>query len=131
MGEFHWYVSAYRLSFEDFSKGGEAGPLCKDEDELASMFRVVFKANLTHTMADDLFNRVNEIMEHYKEVEPEQVQVETPAELDEITPMSSRQSLLAGARNSRNSVSVRRAMSVRKSMLNDSTMNFSNQHAAC
>ena len=66
VGEFHWYVSAYRLSFEDFSKGGEARALCGDEPKTASMFRVVFKSNLTRSMAEDLFARLNEIVENYK-----------------------------------------------------------------
>jgi hypothetical protein len=67
VGEFHWYVGAYRLSFEDFTKGGESGPLCKDESAVASMFRVVFKSNLTMSMADDLFNRIVELIDHWKD----------------------------------------------------------------
>jgi len=67
VGEFHWYVGAYRLSFEDFSKGGESEPLCKDEPADTSMFRVVFKSNLTMSMADDLFNRVVELVNHWKD----------------------------------------------------------------
>ena len=66
ISEFHWYVSAYHLSFEDFGKGGITGPLCKDEDSSASMFRVVFKSNLTLVLAEDLFRRISDIMEHVK-----------------------------------------------------------------
>ena len=69
MVRFHWYVSAYHLSFEDFSRDGASTALCKDEEKSASMFRVVFKSNLTHQMADDLFHRLAEIMQHVKEME--------------------------------------------------------------
>eukprot|EP00522_Entomoneis_paludosa_P011879 CAMPEP_0172439058 /NCGR_PEP_ID=MMETSP1065-20121228/169_1 /TAXON_ID=265537 /ORGANISM="Amphiprora paludosa, Strain CCMP125" /LENGTH=538 /DNA_ID=CAMNT_0013187685 /DNA_START=93 /DNA_END=1709 /DNA_ORIENTATION=- len=64
IGEFHWYVGAYYLSFEDFSKGGKLGPLCSDESVKSSMFRVVFKSNLTHSLAHDLINRMKEVMAH-------------------------------------------------------------------
>lgn len=67
VGEFHWYIGAYRLSFEDFTKGGEAAPLCKDEPIDASMFRVVFKSNLSKRLADDLFTHLLEIIDHWKE----------------------------------------------------------------
>mmetsp|Transcript_15733 Transcript_15733/g.34031 ORF Transcript_15733/g.34031 Transcript_15733/m.34031 type:complete len:116 (+) Transcript_15733:2219-2566(+) len=71
MVQFHWYVSAYHLSFEDFGKDGAnaSTALCKDEEKSASMFRVVFKSNLTQVMAEDLFHRLAEIMQHVKEVE--------------------------------------------------------------
>mmetsp|Transcript_20554 Transcript_20554/g.56738 ORF Transcript_20554/g.56738 Transcript_20554/m.56738 type:complete len:547 (-) Transcript_20554:863-2503(-) len=64
IGEFHWYVGAYYLSFEDFSRGGTLAPLCSDESVQSSMFRVVFKSNLTHSLSNDLFGRLKEVMEH-------------------------------------------------------------------
>ena len=67
IAEFHWYVSAYRFSFEDFSKGGELGSICKDEPARSSMFRVVFKSNLTHVMMNDLCNRLDEVVHHLQQ----------------------------------------------------------------
>ena len=66
IGEFHWYVGAYYLSFEDFSQDGKLAPLCSDEPMSASMFRVVFKSNLTHVLCKDLFRRLHEVMNHFK-----------------------------------------------------------------
>ena len=69
MGEFHWYVGAYFLSFEDFSNHGKLAPLCSDEPMSASMFRVVFKSNLTHVMAKDLYRRLKEVLDHFRKEE--------------------------------------------------------------
>ena len=66
IGEFHWYVGAYKLSYEDFSKDGALAPLCGDEPIQASMFRVVFKSNLTHSLAKDLLRRLKEVMDHLR-----------------------------------------------------------------
>mmetsp|Transcript_6070 Transcript_6070/g.7839 ORF Transcript_6070/g.7839 Transcript_6070/m.7839 type:complete len:539 (-) Transcript_6070:115-1731(-) len=66
ISEFHWYVGAYYLSFEDFSKDGKLGPLCSDEPVKSSMFRVVFKSNLTHSLAHDLMNRLKEVLHHFR-----------------------------------------------------------------
>jgi len=67
VGEFHWYIGAYHLSFEDFGNGGAIAPFCKDEPVEASMFRVVFKSNLTLAMAEDLVERIEDLCDHYKE----------------------------------------------------------------
>ncbi|KAL7573185.1 hypothetical protein ACA910_018845 [Epithemia clementina (nom. ined.)] len=69
MGEFHWYVGAYFLSFEDFSKDGQLTPLCSDEPVSSSMFRVVFKSNLTHVLSKDLFRRLKEVLGHFRQDE--------------------------------------------------------------
>jgi len=93
VSEFHWYVSAYHLSFEDFGKGGVVGPLCKDESADASMFRVVFKSNLTHVLADDLFSRIKEIMDHVEEIESESNEdtiASLPSKVDATRPISIR-----------------------------------------
>lgn len=66
ISEYQWYVCAYHLSFEDFSKGKVTGPLCKGEPTSASMFRVVFKSNLTYAMAEDLLEHIAKIMDHVK-----------------------------------------------------------------
>jgi len=113
-------VSAYRLSFEDFSKGGESSELCKDEPQTASMFRVVFKSNLTRSMADDLFARLNEIVETYKD------------EDEDDDPM-------IGSADDRRKLfrSVRGAMSMRERLSFSQSVNaknwkpYSNSHAAC
>jgi glutamate decarboxylase len=132
VAEFHWYVSAYRLSFEDFSKGGVTGPLCKDEPEFASMFRVVFKSNLTHSMADDLFKRLNDVIEHFKEESKCSLgsSVIAPPRVSDIAPLPvSERPKLGGGRNAK-------AMSLREfTMSRHSSISglkpFSNQHAAC
>lgn len=97
VNEFHWYVGAYRLSFEDFSKDGEMGPLCKDEPMAASMFRVVFKSNLTVSMADDLFERLIECVEHWKDEAADEGSDQAPT----MKVMSMRQTLLTKARSSK------------------------------
>jgi len=107
VGEFHWYVSAYHLSFEDFSDGAKVKPLCKDEPASASMFRVVFKSNLTQALADNLFIHISEIMEHLKLEEPAHESKEHAA---------------------RNVTSIRRAMAIRKK---STKKEHTNRHAAC
>eukprot|EP00536_Pseudo-nitzschia_multiseries_P016492 jgi/Psemu1/263672/estExt_Genewise1Plus.C_11290003 len=129
MAEFHWYVSAYHLSFEDFGKGS-VSPLCKDEEKNASMFRVVFKSNLTHQMADDLFNRLAEVMEHIKEVEqPEKEEVE------EDLKEEPRQKLFVGVKRKSTFISAAEIFTVRQSMSfrqsKSENLVFGNQHAAC
>jgi len=69
--EFHWYVSAYHLSFEDYSNDEKLTPLCSDEETSASMFRVVVKSNLTHYLANDLFLKLEEVVAHLKEYQDE------------------------------------------------------------
>mmetsp|Transcript_24096 Transcript_24096/g.34528 ORF Transcript_24096/g.34528 Transcript_24096/m.34528 type:complete len:100 (-) Transcript_24096:2128-2427(-) len=58
------YVSGYSLEFEDFSKGstGAISPLCSDEPETSTMFRVVVKSNLTMTLAVNLVKRIQQVM---------------------------------------------------------------------
>ena len=113
VSEFHWYVSAYHLSFEDFGMGGKVGPLCKDEPASASMFRVVFKSNLTTVLAEDLFARICEVMDHVKEIKAEN----TSKKAGDI-------------------ISIRRAIEKRVSekmdtVLNKATKTFANAHKAC
>jgi len=67
VGEFHWYVGAYHLSFEDFGNGGVESAFCSDEPKSASMFRVVFKSNLTLSLCEDLTSRIDEVITHLKE----------------------------------------------------------------
>eukprot|EP00590_Aulacoseira_subarctica_P008963 CAMPEP_0172437214 /NCGR_PEP_ID=MMETSP1064-20121228/72135_1 /TAXON_ID=202472 /ORGANISM="Aulacoseira subarctica , Strain CCAP 1002/5" /LENGTH=547 /DNA_ID=CAMNT_0013185665 /DNA_START=57 /DNA_END=1700 /DNA_ORIENTATION=+ len=64
LSEYHWYVSGYSLEFEDFSKGstGAISPLCSDEPETSTMFRVVVKSNLTMTLAVNLVKRIQQVM---------------------------------------------------------------------
>jgi len=129
VGEFHWYVGAYRLSFEDFTKGeAEPGPLCKDEPEDASMFRVVFKSNLTMSMADDLFSRLVELIDHWK-IEAKDEDGDT-FQVDVATDKRG-----AFKKQKKRYVSMREAMQRRSSM--NSATNFkgpqpySNGHSAC
>jgi glutamate decarboxylase len=123
IAEFHWYVSAYHLSFEDYTKGGMSGPLCKDEPADATMFRVVFKSNLTTYLADDLFRRITEIMDHVKAIEsPKVTEGETK---EEVRPSS----IVATVRAV---ISVQKAMAAhdhKLSMAGEKA--FINQHAAC
>ena len=57
----HWYVSGYKLSFENpITKATE--PLFKDEKLSASMFRVVCKSNLTAPLAQDLIVHINDVL---------------------------------------------------------------------
>jgi len=67
VGEYHWYVGAYHLSFEDFGNGGVVSAFCSDEPKSASMFRVVFKSNLTLALCEDLTSRIDEVITHFKE----------------------------------------------------------------
>jgi len=67
VGEYHWYVGAYHLSFEDFGNGGVVSAFCSDEPKSASMFRVVFKSNLTLSLCEDLTSRIDEVITHFKE----------------------------------------------------------------
>mmetsp|Transcript_25313 Transcript_25313/g.69783 ORF Transcript_25313/g.69783 Transcript_25313/m.69783 type:complete len:136 (+) Transcript_25313:2502-2909(+) len=135
MVEFHWYVSAYHLSFEDFGRGRVSTALCKDEQKNASMFRVVFKSNLTHQMADDLFNRLAEVMEHIKEVERSEAEAEDEDEdNDEFQGEPDAKRFFSRNRNSvfisaREILTVRQSMSFRESQTGD--MLFRNQHSAC
>jgi len=68
VGEYHWYVGAYHLSFEDFGNGGVLAPFCSDEPKEASMFRVVFKSNLTLALCEDLTSRIVDVIDHLKEI---------------------------------------------------------------
>jgi hypothetical protein len=130
VGEFHWYVGAYRLSFEDFTKGGESGPLCKDEPADASMFRVVFKSNLTMSMADDLFNRVIELIDHWK---GEVKDAEDTFQLD-VAP--DKRDTFKNQKQGKMSMSVREAMAVKRRVSMTSARGSfriptANGHAAC
>jgi len=133
MVEFHWYVSAYHLSFEDFGRGRVSTALCKDEEKNASMFRVVFKSNLTHQMADDLFNRLAEVMEHIKEVERSEAEAEDKDEFqgepDAKRFFSRNRKSVFISVSAREILTVRQSMSFRESQTGD--MVFRNQHSAC
>ena len=115
MAAFHWYVSAYRLSFEDYSQGGIVGPLCKDEPKTAAMFRVVFKSNLTRMLAANLFERLNEVVETWKEEHRKKVST-----LENVAP-EDRSTI-------RSALSHQRRSSVRALM---HTQKETNVHAAC
>jgi hypothetical protein len=127
VGEFHWYVGAYRLSFEDFSKGGESRPLCMDEPADTSMFRVVFKSNLTMSMADDLFNRVVELVDHWKDEAKDE-----DRDTFQLDVASDRRG--AFKKQGRRAMSMREAIQ-RRSMYSATSFKgsqpYSNGHAAC
>jgi len=65
LGEFHWYVGAYHLSYENFVTD-KIDPLCSDEPCESSMFRVVFKSNLTYALSTDLIERFEEVVKHMR-----------------------------------------------------------------
>jgi len=114
ISEFHWYVSAYRLSFEDFGNGGKVEPLCKDKPSSASMFRVVFKSNLTVTLAENLYDTISDVIEHIKEQEGEAKTKEDESDTAAIA------------------MTIRKAMDLRSKQLRKKKINtLSNQHAAC
>ena len=87
------------------------------------MFRVVFKSNLTHVLAEDLFFRISEIIDHIKEIESDVTESEAKTE--------KRPDLLAV----RTMTSVRSSMVTRKNELRRKSRRnldtFSNEHAAC
>lgn len=87
------------------------------------MFRVVFKSNLTHVLAEDLFFRISEIINHIKEIESEVAESDAKIE--------NRPGLLAV----RTMTSVRSSMVMRKNELRRKSRRnlntFSNEHAAC
>ncbi len=116
-------MSAYRLSFEDFTKGGKTGPLCKDELSSASMFRVVFKSNLTQVLAEDLFCRISEIVDHIKDIESDVAGNE-----DKID--TNREILAARAMTSFRGSMVMRKSEIRRKSRKNSDL-FTNEHAAC
>ena len=115
------------MAFEDFSKGGVSRPLCKDVPASASMLRVVFKSNLTHAMADDLYNHINDIMDHYKEVEPKIVEKRNcMLQLNAIRGQVERSS----NNNFSDISSVRKAMEERRASAR-ATHIRTNSHTAC
>lgn len=60
-------MSVYRFYFEDFSKGGELGSICKDAPAHCFMFRVFFKSKLTHIRENDLCKRLDEVLHHFQQ----------------------------------------------------------------
>ena len=69
VAEFHWYVSAYSLSFENVAEDDKLDMLCSDIDHKACMFRIVVKANLTQYLAQDLvteFDKALELLDHMR-----------------------------------------------------------------
>jgi glutamate decarboxylase len=62
LAESHWYVSGYHLSFDDFTNHGQLDSLLEDAPTNASMFRVVVKANLTMSLAEDLADHIDKVI---------------------------------------------------------------------
>ena len=62
VAEFHWYVSAYALSFENYAADEKLEMLCGDIDHNATMFRIVVKSNLTLYLAQDLICKLDEVL---------------------------------------------------------------------
>ena len=64
LSEAHWYVSGYSLGFEDPSNHNEElEDLFTDVDKDDTMFRIVVKSNLTMGLAEDLTNKLEEVLE--------------------------------------------------------------------
>lgn len=63
VAEFHWYVSAYALSFENGAEDDKLDMLCSDIDHTAMMFRIVVKSNLTQYLAQDLVTEFDKALE--------------------------------------------------------------------
>ena len=62
ISEHHWYVSGYRMGFEDpITKVTK--PLFNDQNEIKTMFRVVVKSNINNTMVENLLNSFKESLE--------------------------------------------------------------------
>lgn len=62
LSESHWYVCGYKLSYENYMKDGEEDSLFTDEDQEATMFRVVVKSNLTAALANNLIKAFEEVL---------------------------------------------------------------------
>mmetsp|Transcript_96577 Transcript_96577/g.249708 ORF Transcript_96577/g.249708 Transcript_96577/m.249708 type:complete len:516 (+) Transcript_96577:70-1617(+) len=59
---FHWYVSGYKMCFND-PADETSRPLFKDAKPSQTMFRVVVKANVTRPMMDHLITSMNSALE--------------------------------------------------------------------
>ena len=55
LSEHHWYVSGYRMGFND-PMTGKNKPLFSDQDASTSMFRVVVKSNISSVMVEHLLD---------------------------------------------------------------------------
>lgn len=55
MGQYHWYVSGYSMSFHD-PESEETKPLFTDAQPSQTMFRVVVKSNVTRALMDNLIS---------------------------------------------------------------------------
>lgn len=53
MGQYHWYVSGYTMSFHD-PEDEQKKPLFSDASPSQTMFRVVVKSNVTRALMDNL-----------------------------------------------------------------------------
>lgn len=61
LSESHWYVSGYSLGFQN-PHNEEFEPLFSDVDAATTMFRVVVKSNLTQGLAEDLVNKIANVL---------------------------------------------------------------------
>lgn len=61
IGQYHWYVSGYRMSFHD-PNDEETRPLFHDAPQSQTMFRVVVKANLTRILMDNLVEAIKTVV---------------------------------------------------------------------
>lgn len=66
----HWYVSAYKLSFEN-PETHQLESLFRDAEPSDSMLRVVCKSNLTRNLADDLIQTFEETLKALDELDSE------------------------------------------------------------
>jgi len=68
LSESHWYVSGYRLGFENPSTA-EFEDIFTDIDQCDTMFRVVVKSNLTRSLAEDLTAKLVQVLEVLDEMD--------------------------------------------------------------
>jgi hypothetical protein len=61
LSESHWYVSGYSLGFEN-PMNERFENLCSDANEATTMFRIVVKSNLTQSLAENLAEKIENIV---------------------------------------------------------------------
>ena len=68
ISEHHWYVSAYKMNFEDpITKQDK--PIFTDQDGPKTMFRVVVKNNINSVMVDNLLDSFGKTLEMLDSIE--------------------------------------------------------------
>lgn len=61
MGQYHWYVSGYAMSFHD-PRDETTKPLFNDAKASQTMFRVVVKANVTRNLMHHLIDSIKKVL---------------------------------------------------------------------